>query len=161
LVQGPRENQARPAIDPLFRTAAVSCGPRVVGVVLSGMLDDGTAGLAAVKARGDVAVVQEPLDAAYPDMPTSALRDVDVDYHLPLSQMAAVLVRLAHEPAGEAGGGMAMSEELNWEAAAARWDLQASRKCSLRRVDRGNGRCPPAWIFVTPFARWCSSTASR
>jgi two-component system, chemotaxis family, protein-glutamate methylesterase/glutaminase len=98
LSRGPKENRSRPAIDPLFRTAAAAYGPRLVGVILTGMLDDGTAGLAAVKQQGGVSVVQDPLDALYPSMPESALRYVGGDFVLPVSQIAALLARLAREP---------------------------------------------------------------
>jgi two-component system chemotaxis response regulator CheB len=101
VVQGPRENKVRPAIDPLFRSAAANHGPRVIGIILSGLLDDGTAGLLAVKRCGGVAIVQNPKDAAYPDMPESALVNVDVDYCLPIAEMGAILERLVWESVGE------------------------------------------------------------
>ena len=97
VTQGPRENLSRPAIDPLFRTAARFYGPRVIGVILTGLLNDGTAGLLDVKRRGGVAVVQEPREALYPSMPLSALRYVEVDERLPLRQIGPRLVELTRE----------------------------------------------------------------
>jgi two-component system chemotaxis response regulator CheB len=104
LSRGPRENHARPAVDPLFRSAALEWRERVIGVVLTGDLDDGTAGLAAVKACGGTAIVQDPLTAFEPGMPSSALAHVEVDYCLPVNEIAPTLVRLVnsqreHEPA--------------------------------------------------------------
>lgn len=101
VVRGPKENNVRPAVDPLFRTAARSYGPRVVGVVLTGMLGDGAAGLWAVKARGGITVVQDPNDAVFPDMPRNAMAYVEVDHILALSGMASLLTRLVHEPVAE------------------------------------------------------------
>jgi two-component system, chemotaxis family, protein-glutamate methylesterase/glutaminase len=100
LRRGPRENLARPAIDPLFRSAACSFGGRVIGVVLTGSLSDGTAGLRAIKMCGGVSVVQDPDDAAVPDMPLSALQNVEIDHCVALSEMAGLLHRLASEMAG-------------------------------------------------------------
>jgi two-component system, chemotaxis family, protein-glutamate methylesterase/glutaminase len=94
VTKGARENRYRPAIDPLFRSAAVVYGPRVIGVVLTGLLDDGTAGLQAIKQCGGVAVVQDPKDAAYPDMPQSALSNVEVDHCVPLDEMGLLLKTL-------------------------------------------------------------------
>jgi len=100
VVRGPRENRARPAIDPLFRSVAACYGPRVVGVVLSGSLDDGSAGLRAIKHRGGITVVQDPEEASFREMPESALAAVQVDYCLRLADMAQCLVELASRPPG-------------------------------------------------------------
>ena len=99
LGHGPRENMVRPAVDPLFRSAALSYGPRVIGVILSGMLDDGAAGLAAVKRCGGLAIVQDPADAQADDMPLNALDACAVDYRAPASKLAQMLVKLTNEQA--------------------------------------------------------------
>lgn len=95
LTHGPRENNCRPAIDPLFRSAAVACGPGATGVVLSGYLNDGTVGLQAIKARGGMAVVQDPADAEVNEMPTSAIYHAPVDLTLSAQQIGQALVQLA------------------------------------------------------------------
>lgn len=100
LVRGAKENGFRPAIDATFRSAALAYGRRVIGVVLTGMLDDGTAGLLAIKRYGGLALVQEPRDAAYPSMPESACRYVDVDIVCPLAELAPALLRLVHTDVG-------------------------------------------------------------
>jgi two-component system chemotaxis response regulator CheB len=98
VMRGPRENRVRPAVDPLFRTAAVAYGARTVGVILTGDLNDGTAGLIAVKRAGGIALVQDPADALYPSMPQSAMRAVEVDDVVPLAQMASLLCQVAGQP---------------------------------------------------------------
>lgn len=98
LGKGPSENRSRPAIDPLFRSIAHEYGAGAIGVVLSGALDDGTAGLMAIKARGGVAIVQNPEDALYPSMPQSALDNVAIDHVVSHTELAALLERLIAEP---------------------------------------------------------------
>ena len=100
LARGPRENWARPAVDPLFRSAARAYGPDVVGVVLTGGLNDGTAGLFEIKRHGGVAVVQDPRDAVSPGMPRSAMKQVAVDHCLPLLDIPALLAELVGERLG-------------------------------------------------------------
>ncbi|HET7570845.1 MAG TPA: chemotaxis protein CheB [Gammaproteobacteria bacterium] len=95
LTRGPKENFARPAIDPLFRSAAEIYGAGAIGVILSGFLNDGTAGLYEIKRRGGTSVVQTPRDAEHPDMPQSALAHVEVDHCVPVADMPALLARLA------------------------------------------------------------------
>jgi two-component system chemotaxis response regulator CheB len=97
VVHGPTENGCRPAIDPLFRSAARVYGPRVIGIVLTGGLDDGTAGLAAVKEAGGIAIVQDPDEAFAPSMPRSARAFVSVDHVLPVREMAVMITELTRE----------------------------------------------------------------
>lgn len=97
VTHGPKENRFRPAVDPLFRSAAYTYGNRVIGVVLSGALDDGTAGLWTVKHYGGMAIVQDPMDAEVPSMPENARREVDTDFCVPVSELAALLARLSKE----------------------------------------------------------------
>lgn len=102
LTKGPKENRFRPALDPLFRSAAYVYGARVVGVVLSGGLDDGTAGLYTVKLRGGTAIVQDPADATVDAMPRNALEYTEADYQLPAAAIGELLGRLAREAAADA-----------------------------------------------------------
>ena len=92
VVRGPRENRARPAINPLFRSAATTFRQRVIGVILTGTLDDGAAGLWAIKQCGGIAIVQS--DAAFTEMPRSAVENVNVDFYVPLADISALLRRL-------------------------------------------------------------------
>lgn len=103
LGRGPRESMVRPAIDPLFRSAAMAYGPRVIGVVLSGFLSDGAAGLNAIKRCGGLTVVQDPSDALVDEMPRRALEASSVDFCIPGAKIGDVLADLAISQAGVAG----------------------------------------------------------
>lgn len=119
LSRAPTENGHRPAVDVLFRTAAHVYRERTVGVVLTGNLDDGTAGLATLKRLGGTAIVQDPEEADYPGMPLSALRAVAVDHVLPLLEIGPLLDRLARKPVEPPESALAqgdgdMKDKLEW-----------------------------------------------
>lgn len=139
IARGPKENRFRPAIDPLFRSAAQVYGPRVIGIILTGYLDDGTAGLWNVKQLGGTAIVQDPQDALVDSMPRSALRYVDVDYCVPLNEMAPLLVRLASETAEE--GVYEVPEETKIEVSIAKAD-KALEAGVMKLGEPSNYACP-------------------
>jgi len=101
LQPGPRENRSRPSIDVLFRSAALAYGSQVIGVVLTGNLDDGSAGLAAIKARRGLTIVQNPAEAFAPSMPASAIESTTVDFILPAEQIGPKLAELNMSEAAE------------------------------------------------------------
>jgi two-component system chemotaxis response regulator CheB len=119
VTKGPKENRFRPAIDPLFRSAAQAFGPRAIGVVLTGLLDDGTSGLAAIKKLGGVAIVQDPADARHPSMPRNALNHVNVDYCVKLADIPGLLSELTSRPAHAAVNISAPAGRLSWRASPA------------------------------------------
>ena len=156
LRRGPRENSSRPAIDPLFRSAACAFGSRVVGVVLSGALSDGAAGLAAIKQCGGTTIVQDPAEATIPDMPANALRQVEIDHVAPAETIAVLLTALSRQPAGptpdiprrvwleaaiaaQEASGMALEDELGQlsrftcpECHGALWEIEGDRLLRFR-----------------------------
>jgi two-component system, chemotaxis family, protein-glutamate methylesterase/glutaminase len=101
LGSGARENNFRPAIDPMLRSVGLSCGARGIGVVLTGTLDDGASGLWAIDQCGGPTVVQDPHDAAFADMPLNALNMVKPDHLLTLAELPALPEKLVREPAGK------------------------------------------------------------
>jgi two-component system chemotaxis response regulator CheB len=127
LARGPKENSHRPAVDPLFRTAAKTYGQRVVGVILSGTLDDGTAGLMAIKQQGGIAIVQDPQETLYSGMSRSAIENVAVDHILSIAQIGSILVELANKPQ-ENTGTEAVSNEMEIEADMAELELGAMQR---------------------------------
>ncbi|MCO5948048.1 chemotaxis protein CheB [Mucilaginibacter flavidus] len=94
VTKGAQENRSRPGIDPLFRSAAVAFGNRVTGIILTGYLDDGTAGMIAIRRCGGTCIVQDPNEADYPDMPKNALNQLQMDYCVSIAEMGGILVKL-------------------------------------------------------------------
>jgi len=125
---GPRENGFRPAIDPLFRTAARAFGPRVVGVVLSGALSDGAYGLSVIKQQGGAAIVQDPDDAVISSMPASALKAVDADAVLPAGRIAAEIERMAVDDSETGGPPMPSRDELEPQLKSGLTDVSEMRQ---------------------------------
>lgn len=138
-VRGPRENRFRPAVDPLFRSAAQVYGPRVIGVILTGGLDDGTAGLWAVKQLGGTAIVQDPADAMMDSMPKSALRHVRVDHCVPLAEIPPLLDRLTRAGTDEAPREVPESMEIEVNVAKEENALEAG---VLKLGSPSNYACP-------------------
>lgn len=124
LVHGPKENLHRPSIDALFRSAARWAGPRAIGVILTGALDDGTAGMRDIKQRGGITVVQDPREALFPSMPTSVMRDIKVDYSVPLLEIAPLLHKLSRQTAEEEGR-HPVAEDVDIESRIAQQDMDS------------------------------------
>ena len=131
VVRGPRENRFRPSVDVLFRSAAVAFGPRVIGVVLTGMLDDGASGLFAIKQVGGIAVVQDPVEAEYPSMPLNAMRAVKVDHNVGMDKMGDLLVSLVVETNGRPAAA-APSERMMKEV-----DIAKGKDSLIRTLEIG------------------------
>ena len=98
---GARENRSRPSINPLFRTAAAARGSRTIGVLLTGQLDDGVAGLATIKRCGGITIVQDPADAEFPELPARAIEAVAIDHVVPVAQIGALLEKLSRQEAAD------------------------------------------------------------
>ena len=135
---GPRENGSRPAIDPMFRSAAACCGARAIGVVLTGTLGDGASGLWVIRQCGGITVVQDPSDAAYRVMPETALILVQPDHVASLMEMPALLTKLVQEPAGKT---KPVPESLRYEI-----EVAKSGRTNMKEMDRVGRRsvlsCP-------------------
>ncbi|GGM86966.1 chemotaxis protein CheB [Lentzea pudingi] len=140
LSRGPAENGHRPAVNVLFRSAALVAGPAVIGVVLSGTLDDGTAGMAAIKTRGGLALVQSPEDALYSGMPDNVLRHVPVDHVVPVAEMGALVGRCVGEDVLDGAG--PVSEVLRMEVEVSRDDAGAGFGDVPRLGRATNLTCP-------------------
>jgi len=138
VARGPKENRHRPAIDPLFRSAASHHGPRVVGVLLSGGLNDGVAGLWAIRSCGGTTVVQDPSDARFPSMLRSALESFDVDHRLRAAEIAALIERLVREPSRDRDGNETLEEALYSALRALEESAELSRRLAHRARDRAN-----------------------
>jgi two-component system chemotaxis response regulator CheB len=142
LGHGPHENYVRPAIDAMFRSIALCCGTRAIGVILTGTLGDGACGLETLKQCGGITVVQDPDDAAFPEMPAAALRRSRPDVVLGLAGMPALLNKLVHEPAGAP---VPVPKEIKREVEIAKGAASATRNMYRGAVgvpgrrDAGNG----------------------
>ncbi len=138
LTQGPHENKYRPSIDVLFRSAAVQYSHRTIGIILTGLLDDGTSGMAAIKKAGGICIVQDPSDAAFGDMPQSVLNNIEVDYKASLTRIPAIIEVLMSQPLPPE---QALPVELKIEA-----DLTAGMMSDLNELkkiaDRSDFICP-------------------
>ncbi|MEG3164787.1 chemotaxis protein CheB [Sphingomonas sp. PB2P19] len=137
--RGPNENRTRPAVNALFRSAALAYGGRVIGVVLTGMLDDGTEGLIAITAGGGMSVVQDPDDAQWPSMPRNALKRDHASHVVPLAGLAALLIRLVTE---EAAPSMLLPDEYRVEDRMAAMEFSVMEPEIITPGDPSHVACP-------------------
>ena len=143
LTRRPRENWARPAINPLFRTAAEAWGPAVIGVILTGRLNDGATGLVEISRAGGLTVIQSPDEAAYPEMPASAMDNAPPDYSLPLTDISALLGRLVSDREQAAAASPAQEPEKHARSADTQYECPVAVTCpdcggALRREEAGS-----------------------
>jgi two-component system, chemotaxis family, protein-glutamate methylesterase/glutaminase len=130
LGSGPRENNSRPSLDLMFRSVALCCGSRAVGAVLTGTLGDGAAGLSALKQAGGITVVQDPGDAAFAEMPTTALIRSKPDHVVSLASMPALFEKLVRQPAGQA---VPATSNLEYEV-----NIESGGRGSMSEMDRAS-----------------------
>jgi two-component system chemotaxis response regulator CheB len=142
VTRGPKENRFRPSIDALFRSAAYTHGPRAIGIVLSGALDDGTSGLWSIKRLGGLAIVQRPSEARHDSMPTSAIQQVEVDYTVPAGEIGPLVSRLvADKPRAAPRGTRGDQKRMQIEVAIATEDA-AFQKDMMKLGDPSPFTCP-------------------
>jgi two-component system, chemotaxis family, protein-glutamate methylesterase/glutaminase len=157
---GPRENHARPAIDPMLRSTAVCCAHRAVGVVLTGTLGDGACGLWTLGHLGGITVVQDPRDAAFPQMPLTAVNRAQPDHVVALADLPRLLENAVHQPAGEP---LPVPEGIKYEVEIAR-----SGRASMDGMDRIGRRsvlsCPDRsgvmWEMMKAGSRAIAATSA-
>lgn len=142
LVRGPTENGNRPAVDPMFRSAAVAYGPQVIGVVLTGNLDDGTAGLLSIVRRGGIGIAQDPAEAIFPSMPQSAIDHGGVSHIVPINSMGPLLAQLASEEVAAAPESTMSDDRAARETAYSNFDLDVIEDPALHPGEPSPFSCP-------------------
>jgi two-component system, chemotaxis family, protein-glutamate methylesterase/glutaminase len=139
VARGPRENQFRPSIDPLFRSASAFYGSQVIGIILTGFMNDGLVGMDCVKRSGGITVVQDPADAEYPDLPRNVLRHIQADHVLPVNDMGNLLLQLVHQQSMDS---MTVPPDIILEAKIAQRIMINSENADISELDKVGKRVP-------------------